>query len=222
MIDQGIEVSRAVNKRLADEPHYRLKHATTPGLRASIFGIGTLARIECVEHEILDLMTFDRLAQRMVYAVAGLRFLGQGAYAETVLHDRKGTVTFSDPIDREIPARWLETLYAYLVGDAAIEDLEELAYTTQEPRRIMGEVYFHSAVASLAAGDRERAIDGFRRAYRAFDGAMGYTYQGKLFLRKVRNDPSWPPWIPSESDSADPSGDEVARTLTGTVPRGGD
>ncbi|MCH7925145.1 MAG: protein kinase, partial [Planctomycetes bacterium] len=160
--------------------------------------------------------------EAVLVAVAGLRFLGQGAYAETVLHDRKGTVTFSDPIDREIPARWLETLYAYLVGDAAIEDLEELAYTTQEPRRIMGEVYFHSAVASLAAGDRERAIDGFRRAYRAFDGAMGYTYQGKLFLRKVRNDPSWPPWIPSESDSADPSGDEVARTLTGTVPRGGD
>ncbi|MCI0838143.1 MAG: hypothetical protein J4O00_00790, partial [Chloroflexi bacterium] len=48
MIDQGIEISRAVNKRLADEPHYRMKHAATPGLRASIFGIGTLARIECV------------------------------------------------------------------------------------------------------------------------------------------------------------------------------
>ena len=30
MIDQGIEVSRAVNKRLPDQPHYRIKHATTP------------------------------------------------------------------------------------------------------------------------------------------------------------------------------------------------
>ena len=82
MIDQGMEVSRAVNERLPEEPHYRMKHATTPGLMASIFGIGTLARIECVEHEVLDLMTFDRIAQRMVYAVDGVRF----ALVNTHLH----------------------------------------------------------------------------------------------------------------------------------------
>jgi len=82
MIDQGIEVSRAVNKRLTEVPHYRIKHATTPGLRASIFGIGTLARIECVQHELLDLMTFDRIAQRMVYVVDGVRF----AVVNTHLH----------------------------------------------------------------------------------------------------------------------------------------
>ncbi len=82
MIDQGIEVSRAVNKRLGDRPHYRIKHATTPGLMASIFGIGTLARIECVEHEVLDLMSFDRIAQRMVYAVEGVQF----ALVNTHLH----------------------------------------------------------------------------------------------------------------------------------------
>ena len=82
MIDQGMEVSRAVNKRLNDNPHYRIKHATTPGLMASIFGIGTLAKIECVEHEVLDLMSFDRIAQRMVYAVDGARF----ALVNTHLH----------------------------------------------------------------------------------------------------------------------------------------
>ena len=82
MIDQGMAVSRAVNERLSDEPHYRIKHATTPGLMASIFGIGTLAKIECVEHEVLDLMTFERIAQRMVYAVDGTRF----ALVNTHLH----------------------------------------------------------------------------------------------------------------------------------------
>ncbi|RLC55831.1 MAG: hypothetical protein DRI30_06885 [Chloroflexi bacterium] len=82
MIDQGMAVSRAVNERLAEEPHYRIKHATTPGLMASIFGIGTLARIECLEHEVLDLMTFERIAQRMVYAVDGVRF----ALVNTHLH----------------------------------------------------------------------------------------------------------------------------------------
>jgi endonuclease/exonuclease/phosphatase family metal-dependent hydrolase len=82
MIDQGTAVSRAVNKRLSDHPHYRIKHATTPGLMASIFGIGTLAKIECVEHEVLDLMSFDRIAQRMVYSVDRARF----ALVNTHLH----------------------------------------------------------------------------------------------------------------------------------------
>jgi len=82
MIDQGMAVSRAVNERLSAEPHYRIKHATTPGLMASIFGIGTLAKIECVEHEVLDLMTFERIAQRMVYEVDGTRF----ALVNTHLH----------------------------------------------------------------------------------------------------------------------------------------
>jgi len=81
-IDQGMEISRAVNKRLGERPHYRIKHATSPGVRASIFSIGTLAKPECVEHEMLDLMTFDRIAQRMVYEVDGTRF----ALVNTHLH----------------------------------------------------------------------------------------------------------------------------------------
>jgi endonuclease/exonuclease/phosphatase family metal-dependent hydrolase len=73
-IDQGMEISRAVNKRLPERPHYRIKHATSPGVRAAVFGIGTLAKIDVVEHEVLDLMTFDRIAQRMVYEAGGSRF----------------------------------------------------------------------------------------------------------------------------------------------------
>lgn len=68
-IDQGMEISRAVNKTLAERPHYRIKHATSPGQRASTFGIGTLAKIEPMQHEIVDLMTFDRIAQRLVFEV---------------------------------------------------------------------------------------------------------------------------------------------------------
>lgn len=80
-IDQGMQISREANKDL-DRPHYRIKHATSPGQRAATFAIGTLARIECVEHEMLDLMTFDRIAQRMVYEVDGQRF----ALVNTHLH----------------------------------------------------------------------------------------------------------------------------------------
>lgn len=81
-IDQGMQISREINKRRATRPHYCIKHATSPGQRAAVFGIGTLAKIDCVEHEILDLMTFDRIAQRMVYEVDGARF----ALVNTHLH----------------------------------------------------------------------------------------------------------------------------------------
>lgn len=81
-IDQGMLISRAINRRLTERPHYRIKHATSPGQRASVFGIGTLAKIDCVQHEILDLMTYERLAQRMVYEVDGQRF----ALVNTHLH----------------------------------------------------------------------------------------------------------------------------------------
>ncbi|HEY5640653.1 MAG TPA: endonuclease/exonuclease/phosphatase family protein [Dehalococcoidia bacterium] len=103
MIDQGIEISRAINKRLGDRPHYRIKHATTPGLMASIFGIGTLARIECVEHEVLDLMSFDRIAQRMVYAVGGARF----ALVNTHLH-HPPEATEERARQAEYILRWLD------------------------------------------------------------------------------------------------------------------
>jgi endonuclease/exonuclease/phosphatase family metal-dependent hydrolase len=81
-IDQGMQISREVNKQLAGRPHYRIKHAASPGQRAAVFGIGTLAKIECVQHEILDLMTFERMAQRMVYQVEGQQF----ALVNTHLH----------------------------------------------------------------------------------------------------------------------------------------
>jgi endonuclease/exonuclease/phosphatase family metal-dependent hydrolase len=81
-IDQAMEISRAVNKTLPSRPHYRIKHATSPGQRAATFGIATLAKIDCVQHEILDLMTFDRIAQRMAYEVDGKRL----ALVNTHLH----------------------------------------------------------------------------------------------------------------------------------------
>lgn len=81
-IDQGMQISREVNKRLGETPHYRIKHVASPGHLASVFGMATLAKADCVQHEILDLMTFERTAQRMVYEVEGQRF----ALVNTHLH----------------------------------------------------------------------------------------------------------------------------------------
>jgi endonuclease/exonuclease/phosphatase family metal-dependent hydrolase len=102
-IDQGMELSRAVNRRLGERPHYRIKHATSPGARAAIFGIGTLATIECLEHEVLDLMTFDRIAQRMVYSAEGTRF----ALVNTHLH-HPPEATAERVEQAEYLLRWLD------------------------------------------------------------------------------------------------------------------
>lgn len=68
MLDQGMWISRQINLRLPrSAPHYRIKHAANPGRRASYHGISTLSRLEFREHEILDLMTFERVAQRMLF-----------------------------------------------------------------------------------------------------------------------------------------------------------
>jgi endonuclease/exonuclease/phosphatase family metal-dependent hydrolase len=75
MLDQGMWLSRRVNAGLAERPHYRIKHAASPGKMASVHGIGTMARIECLEHEILDLMTFERIAQRLLFRVEGSDFV---------------------------------------------------------------------------------------------------------------------------------------------------
>ncbi len=75
VLDQGMWVSRQINKRLALQPHYRIKHATNPGQRASYHSIATLASREFIEHEILDLMTFERVAQRMLFMCGDRPFI---------------------------------------------------------------------------------------------------------------------------------------------------
>ncbi len=82
MLDQGMWLSREVNKRLDERPHYQMRHAASPGKLASVHGIGTMARLECVEHEIVELMTFDRIAQRLVFLASDARF----AFVNTHLH----------------------------------------------------------------------------------------------------------------------------------------
>jgi endonuclease/exonuclease/phosphatase family metal-dependent hydrolase len=82
MLDQGIWIATQINLRLKDRPHYRIKHAASPGKRASYHGIGTLSRLDFLEHEVLDLMTFERIAQRMVFRCSERPFV----FVNTHLH----------------------------------------------------------------------------------------------------------------------------------------
>jgi endonuclease/exonuclease/phosphatase family metal-dependent hydrolase len=80
VLDQGMWISRQINKRLPGQPHYRIKHAANTGQRASFHSIATLAKIEFLEHEILDLMTFERVAQRMVFRAGERPFVFVNAH----------------------------------------------------------------------------------------------------------------------------------------------
>ncbi|MCH8813657.1 MAG: endonuclease/exonuclease/phosphatase family protein [Chloroflexi bacterium] len=81
-LDQGMWISRQINKRLQERPHYRIKHVASPGKYASVHGLGTLSRLEVAEHEILDLMSYDRTAQRIIFQTDSGRF----AFVNTHLH----------------------------------------------------------------------------------------------------------------------------------------
>ncbi|MBI1886418.1 MAG: endonuclease/exonuclease/phosphatase family protein [Chloroflexi bacterium] len=82
MLDQGMWIARQINLRLPARPHYRIKHGASPGKRVSYHGIATLAKLEFLEHEVLDLMTFERIAQRSVIRAGEERFV----FVNTHLH----------------------------------------------------------------------------------------------------------------------------------------
>lgn len=105
MLDQGMWLSRQVNGRLGQRPHYRIKHAVSPGVRASFHGIGTMSRLPFEEHEILDLMTFERVAQRLVFHCGGQPFV----FVNTHLHH--------PPEAQQERVQQLETLLAWLDRD---------------------------------------------------------------------------------------------------------
>jgi beta-glucosidase len=81
MLDQGMWIANQVKQRIPNGGHF-MRHAASPGRRVSYFGIATLSRLECTSHEVLDLMTFERVAQRMTFRVDGSEFV----FVNTHLH----------------------------------------------------------------------------------------------------------------------------------------
>ncbi len=104
-LDQGMWISRQINKRRGELPHYRIKHATNPDTRASYHSIATIASIPFEEHEILDLMSFERVAQRMVFRCGDRPFV----FVNTHLHH--------PPEAQQERVEQLERLLAWLARD---------------------------------------------------------------------------------------------------------
>ena len=82
LTDQGTWLCREVNERRAGRDQYRIKHAAHPDKAPAAAGLGVASLLDPKSHEILDLMSFESIAQRLVFEVEGRRF----AFAGTHLH----------------------------------------------------------------------------------------------------------------------------------------
>ena len=82
LTDQGTWLCREVNERREAREPYRIKHAAHPDKAPAAAGLGVASLIDPVEHEVLDLMSFESIAQRLVFEIEGRRF----AFAGTHLH----------------------------------------------------------------------------------------------------------------------------------------
>jgi hypothetical protein len=131
----------------------------------------------------------------VLLAASTMRLLGRGAAADNLLARFAEDTEFSDVETGNLPRGWTQTLFRFCMGDASFDEVATLAEMADLPRRILGQAYYHAAVMSVVAGDRPRAKSEFSKSYRAFDGAMGYTYRSKLLLSQLERDSSWPVWL---------------------------
>ncbi len=134
-------------------------------------------------------------AQAVLWSATCLRLLGEPEEAQALLTERAAQVDFTLGLVPPQSEQWVRALYENALCGGRPETLEPLAAAVSVPWKLSGEAYFHAAALSLSAGDRATALDQLREAYRSFDNEHRYTYHGKLFYVKMRQNPSWPPWV---------------------------
>ena len=61
----------------------------------------------------------------------------------------------------------------------------------------MAGAWYFRGVNELAAGQRGEALRSLTAARDQYDNE-NYCFRAKLLLTKLEQDPSWPPWLPSE------------------------
>jgi len=105
-LDQGMWISRQINERFPDHLHYGIKHAANPGMRAAVEGLAIMSRLQPIEHEVLDLMSFERVAQRLIFGADDRPF----AFVNTHLH--------YPPYAEQERAQQIEYLLAWLDRDS--------------------------------------------------------------------------------------------------------
>lgn len=134
-------------------------------------------------------------AQAVLWSATCLRLLGQPGEAADLLESHATMVDCTAELIPPQSEAWVRALYEHCQSGGPLTELDALADEVAQPWRLWGEGHFHAAARRLSGGDREGALAGFGRAYRAFDNERRYTYHAKLIYHKMQQDPAWPPWI---------------------------
>ena len=133
--------------------------------------------------------------QAVLLIAAFMRILGAPDEAHDLLLRGRDRVDFSFGLQQYQTAEWIETLYAYALGEASFAELEQLAVVGSHPHRLMGDGHFQAGVQALATGDRVKARTDFDFSYRSLNGSLNYSYIGRLLLRRLADNLDWPGWI---------------------------
>lgn len=118
----------------------------------------------------------------VIWGATTLRLIGHGAEADDLLRDRRGELRL-DSNDAGAGDSWLPALYDCCAGERAVSSVPDAGQDEEQRIALRAVVDFHAGVRFLAEGDRDRAVDYLTRAYRSFDGELGYTYHARLLLQ---------------------------------------
>lgn len=172
-LDQGMWIARQINRRLGAAARYRIRHAASPGKYASVHGIATMSRINATEHVIIDLMTHERIAQRLVFEAGGKPF----ALVNTHLHH--------PPEDTAVRVEQLQYLLAWLDRDARplpTVVLGDFNSYVEEPAVALMKSRFRSALEAVHGHEPEKT---WSTPVNTYDdsphGTLDYIYVSEQF-----------------------------------------
>lgn len=146
-LDQGMWIARKINQRLGDRPNFRIRHAASPGKYASVHGIAVMSRLNPVEHVVIDLMSHERMAQRLIFEAGGKQF----ALINLHLHH--------EPDDAHVRVQQLKYLLDWLDHDARNLPtivLGDFNSYVEEPAVTLMKSRFHSTYETIHGREPEK------------------------------------------------------------------
>lgn len=171
--DQGMWIVRQINQRLPKEDHYRIRHAASPGKLASVHGIATMSRLDATEHVVIDLMTYERVAQRHIFETSG----GQFALVNLHLHH--------PPEDTAARVEQLKYLLAWLDRDSRALPtivLGDFNSYVEEPAVALMKSRFRSAHETVHGKEPDKTWTTPVNTYdNSPDGTLDYIYASEQF-----------------------------------------
>jgi len=128
-------------------------------------------------------------------AACTLRILGQANEADGLLASHAEKIDAQGVSCIKLPPGWVEAMYAFCQRPTTWGSLEQLAADRRNDKLLWPAPNFFAGADALGRGDRQGALDYFRKCERTFDYG-DYSYLANTIVRKLEDDPTWPGWLP--------------------------